>query len=165
MALDPAGSVGPAGWTTRADLLTRVSRGTLDTWTARGRLVRLHAGIYATPEAAGAWQVRVTAALAARPDAVASHGTALALWGLVDPPPGPLHMTVGPSAAGAGRRTWCSTAPLGRWGSSWPVDCRSSLSRERWSRPGAMPTEHRSAPPSVPRPSPPSADGTAPHGS
>ncbi|MGY1713676.1 DUF559 domain-containing protein [Geodermatophilus sp. SYSU D01106] len=93
--------VGPAGWATRAELLRHVSARTLSTWVTRGRLVRLAPGVLATPVAAQRWRVRVAAALAGR-GAVASHGTALALWQLLPPPPGPVHVTVadGRSARG-----------------------------------------------------------------
>jgi hypothetical protein len=66
-----------------------------------GRLIRLQPGVLATPEAARRWRVRVAAALAGR-GAAASHGTALALWGLVAPPAGPVHVTVEDSRSARG---------------------------------------------------------------
>ena len=85
--------MGPRGWATRAELLGRISARTLSSWVTSGTLVRLQAGVFATPAAAGRWRVRVAAALAGRGGA-ASHGTALALWELVTPRPGPVHVTV-----------------------------------------------------------------------
>ena len=93
--------VGPDGWATRAELLQRISPRTLSSWVTGGRLVRLAPGVLAVPEAAPRWRVRVAAALSRR-DAVASHGTALALWELVSPPAGPVHVTVGGSCSGRG---------------------------------------------------------------
>jgi very-short-patch-repair endonuclease len=93
--------VGPAGWATRAELLQRISARTLSGWVTGGRLVRLAPGVLATPTASRRWRVRVAAALAGR-DAVASHGTALALWDLVPPPAGPVHVTVADSLSARG---------------------------------------------------------------
>ncbi|WP_409329777.1 DUF559 domain-containing protein [Trujillonella humicola] len=91
--MDVDAVVGPAGWATRAQLLERISARTLSSWVTGGRLVRLQPGVLATPAAAGRWRVRVAAALSGRGGA-ASHGTALALWGLLPPPAGPVHVTV-----------------------------------------------------------------------
>ncbi len=99
--MDVDAVVGPRGWATRAELLGRVSPRTLSTWLTGGRLVRVAPGVLAVPAAAQRWRVRVAAALAGR-DAVASHGTALALWELLPPPAGPLHLTVGDSRSGRG---------------------------------------------------------------
>ncbi|PRY45720.1 uncharacterized protein DUF559 [Geodermatophilus tzadiensis] len=100
--MDVDAVVGERGWATRAELLGRISARTLSTWVTGGRLVRVQPGVFATPAAARRWRVRVAAALAGR-DAVASHGTALALWELVPPPAGPVHLTVedGRSARGS----------------------------------------------------------------
>ena len=94
MALDVASVVGPDGWTTWEALTARVDRKTVIRWTAAGTLVRLQPGVYATPTAAAKWRMRVEAAVLSR-GGVASHRTALALWGLV-PPGGPVHVTVEP---------------------------------------------------------------------
>jgi very-short-patch-repair endonuclease len=94
MALDVASVVGPDGWTTWAALTARVDRKTVVRWTAAGTLVRLQPGIYATPAASAQWRMRVEAAVLSR-GGVASHRTALALWGLV-PPGGPVHVMVAP---------------------------------------------------------------------
>jgi very-short-patch-repair endonuclease len=95
MGLDVEEVVGPGGWATRSRLLERVSGRTIHVWLRTGRLVRLESGVYATPAASHRWRVRVAAALERR-ESVASHGTALALWQLVNPPAGPLHVTVEP---------------------------------------------------------------------
>jgi very-short-patch-repair endonuclease len=103
MGRDVAAVVGPDGWITRTRLLERVSGRTIHLWLRSGRLVRLEAAVYATPAAAARWRVRLAAALEGR-EGVASHGTALALWELVAPQPGPLHITVEPgrSVRGSG---------------------------------------------------------------
>jgi very-short-patch-repair endonuclease len=85
--------VGPYGWATRQDLVQRVNRGTVDAWVEAGGLVRLDTGLYATPAAAGRWKTRVEAIARTR-RGVVSHSTALALWELVEPPGGPVHLTV-----------------------------------------------------------------------
>lgn len=99
--MDVDAVVGPAGWATREELLRHVSARTLSTWVTSGRLLRLQPGVLATPAAAGRWRVRVAAALSGR-DAAASHGTALALWGLLPPPAGPVHLTVEDSRSARG---------------------------------------------------------------
>jgi very-short-patch-repair endonuclease len=99
--MDVEAVVGAAGWATRAELLGRISARTLSAWVTTGRLVRLQPGVLATPAAAGRWRVRVAAALAGRA-AVAGHGTALALWELVPPPAGPLHLVVEGHRSGRG---------------------------------------------------------------
>jgi AbiEi antitoxin C-terminal domain/Protein of unknown function (DUF559)/Transcriptional regulator, AbiEi antitoxin len=66
---------------------------------ARGRLHRLWNGVYAVgrPELSreGRW---LAAALACGPDAVLSHGSAAALWGIREEQPGPIEVSV-PQAA------------------------------------------------------------------
>jgi very-short-patch-repair endonuclease len=94
VVLDVASVVGPAGWITWEALTARVDRKTVARWTAQGVLVRLGPGIYASAVLAADWRIRVEAAVRSR-SAVASHRTALALWGLV-PPGGPIHLTVEP---------------------------------------------------------------------
>jgi very-short-patch-repair endonuclease len=98
---DPAAVVGPDGWTTWELLTRQISPTTLRAWVADGRLVHLGPGRYATPAAAGQWRTRIDAALHAT-EAVASHTTALALWGLLAPPLGPVHVTVAVAASGRG---------------------------------------------------------------
>ncbi|SNS45847.1 Protein of unknown function [Geodermatophilus pulveris] len=84
-----------------SELLREVSRSTVRTWVATGRLTRLGPGVLALPAAAGDWRVRVAATSHGR-EAVASHTTALALWELAEHPPGPVHLTTGPSGSGRG---------------------------------------------------------------
>jgi very-short-patch-repair endonuclease/predicted transcriptional regulator of viral defense system len=93
MAWDVRAVVGEVGWITAADLHRRVSPRTVGNWVSSGRLVVLRPGVYALPSSAPAWRVRLGAALI-RGNGVASHVTALALWGLVEHPPGPVHVTV-----------------------------------------------------------------------
>lgn len=93
--------VGPDGWITYERLTAAVSPNTVHAWVQSGRLVRLEKGVYATPQAATDWRLRVEAALRNR-QAVASHATALALWGLVPVPVGPIHVSVGPGRSGRG---------------------------------------------------------------
>jgi very-short-patch-repair endonuclease len=100
MVLDVAAVVGPDGWITWEALTARVDRKTVARWTAQGRLVRLQPGIYASSALAGGWRIRVEAAVRSR-SAVASHRTALALWGLL-PPGGPIHLTVEPGRSNRG---------------------------------------------------------------
>jgi very-short-patch-repair endonuclease/predicted transcriptional regulator of viral defense system len=94
VAIDVVAAVGERGWITRPELLTSVSRQTVDVWVARGKLVRLQPGVFALPSAAGHWRPCIAAALAVRKAGVASHVTALALWELIEHPPGPVHLTV-----------------------------------------------------------------------
>ncbi|MCU1670719.1 MAG: uncharacterized protein JWP40_3646 [Blastococcus sp.] len=101
MARDPRLIVGDTGWIPASDLLAVVSRSTVRTWVAAGKLVRLGPGVLALPGAAESWRIRVAAALH-RGQAVASHVTALALWELVAHPPGPVHITVDPDRSGRG---------------------------------------------------------------
>ena len=136
MARDPRQLVGEAGWATVPELLAEVSRGTLRTWVAAGKLVRLRPGVLAVPAAAENWRIRVAAAVHGR-EAVASHATALALWELMPHPLGPVHVTVDPRSSGRG--------PVGvvvhRAADAYPDDVGStgSLSAppsERWWTPG-----------------------------
>jgi very-short-patch-repair endonuclease len=140
--IDVDDAVGPEGWTTRARLLERVSGRTIHLWLRAGRIVRLESGLYATPRAATRWRVRLDAALAGR-EAVASHGTALALWELADPQPGPLHITVerGRSVRGSGGVV-LHRAP-GAYADRRRVDGLPVSPVERavvdtWGRPGAL---------------------------
>lgn len=93
--------VGPDGWITYERLTTRVSPTTVRAWVKTGRLVRLDKGVYATVQAAANWRLRVAAAVRGR-QAVASHATALALWGLIPLPDAALHLSVGPGRSGRG---------------------------------------------------------------
>jgi very-short-patch-repair endonuclease len=100
MVLDVATVVGPDGWITWEALTARVNRKTVARWTAQGRLVRVQPGVYAAPAIAAQWRIRVEAAVRSR-RAVASHQTALALWGLV-PSGGQIHLTVEPGRSNRG---------------------------------------------------------------
>jgi very-short-patch-repair endonuclease len=100
VAHDVARVLGPEGWATWAELTGRVDRSTITAWLSSGKLVRPHPGVYASPSAAATWRLRVEAAVRSR-GAVASHGTALALWGLV-PPTRSIHLSVGPTRSGRG---------------------------------------------------------------
>lgn len=97
MTRDVKTVVGPDGWTTWDRLVGQLSPTTVRAWVAAGRLVHLDSGVYATP--AADWRVRARA-IARQRCGVVSHGTALALWGLVPPPDGPVHLSVGPGRSG-----------------------------------------------------------------
>jgi very-short-patch-repair endonuclease len=99
VAIEVAAAVGETGWIPVPELLTRVSRRTIGTWVAEGKLVRVRPGVVALPSQG--WRTRLAAALDGRL-AVASHVTALALWELIEHPPGPVHVTVELAASGRG---------------------------------------------------------------
>jgi very-short-patch-repair endonuclease len=101
VARDIAGIVGEAGWITGEDLFLQVSRRTVGTWLADRRLVRLRPGVFALPSSAQRWRTRLAGALEGG-EGVASHVTALALWELVEHPPGPVHVTVDLSRSARG---------------------------------------------------------------
>ena len=138
--MDVEAVVGPRGWATRAELLGRISARTLSSWVTSGTLVRLQAGVFATPAAAGRWRVRVAAALAGRGGA-ASHGTALALWELVTPRPGPVHVTVEDHRSARGspglvlHRNSAAYADR-RWVDGLPVTSVERAVVDAWGSPG-----------------------------
>jgi very-short-patch-repair endonuclease len=101
VARHPRGLIGQAGWATGSELLAHVSASSVERWLRAGLLVRLQPGIFALPAAANDWRVRAAAAVHGR-EAVASHATALALWGLIDHPAGPVHISVDPGRSGRG---------------------------------------------------------------
>jgi very-short-patch-repair endonuclease/predicted transcriptional regulator of viral defense system len=101
VAIEVATAVGETGWITVPELLTRVSRRTIGSWVAEGKLVRVRPGVVALPSAAHGWRTRLAGTLDGR-QAVASHVTALAVWELIDHPPGPIHVTVDLTASGRG---------------------------------------------------------------
>jgi hypothetical protein len=73
-----------------------VGRGAIAHRVASGRLHRVHKGVYLVGHAAAAPRARETAALiACGTDAVLSHRSAGAIWGLTRPWPGPVDVTVG----------------------------------------------------------------------
>jgi predicted transcriptional regulator of viral defense system len=82
-------------------LAAGVSNAAIGRMAASGWLIRLHAGVYAVAgrqlETHGRW---MGAVLAGGPNALLSHTSAGALWRIVDPIPGPVHVTV----AGGKRR-------------------------------------------------------------
>lgn len=93
--------IGERGWITGPDLLESVGRSTVRRWVDAGTLVRLAPGLFALPASEREWRVRAAAALHGR-DAVASHATAMALWGLAEHPPGPVHITVARGSSSRG---------------------------------------------------------------
>jgi very-short-patch-repair endonuclease len=150
MVLDVASAVGPDGWITWEALTARVDRKTVARWTAKGTLVRLQPGVYATSAAAEQWAIRVEAAVLSR-GGVASHRTALALWGLV-PPGGPIHVTVEPTrsnrrSAGVVLHRAHELHDAIRRVDGVPVTCVERTLVDTWGRPGnlALPAVRASA--------------------
>lgn len=81
-----------------------ISRATVSAWTRRGRLHRLHRGVYAVGHAAPSEHRRFMAAvLACGEEAALSHGSAAVLWGFLKPLEGPVHVT-SPSTSGKAQR-------------------------------------------------------------
>jgi very-short-patch-repair endonuclease/predicted transcriptional regulator of viral defense system len=143
MARDVAAIIGEDGWITRKALLDQVSRGTVANWLALGTLVRIDQGAYAVPAAASLWRTRLAAALRIRERAVASHSTALALWDLVERPPGALHLTVGPSSSARGTPGVVLHRSAGAYEERVRVDALAVTTAERslvetWGRPGSL---------------------------
>ena len=66
-----------------------------------GRLRRLHPGVYALPGVAQSWQIRLEAAARAC-DGLISHRSALAVWELLPPHDGPVHLTIDHGRSGRG---------------------------------------------------------------
>jgi predicted transcriptional regulator of viral defense system len=84
------------GVVTRAQLLALgLSTSKIGRWLASGRLIALHAGVYALGHAAlsqrGRWYA---ATVACGPRAVLSHGSAAALWELRGSQPRLFHVTI-----------------------------------------------------------------------
>jgi very-short-patch-repair endonuclease len=70
----------------------------------KGRLHRMHRGVYAVGHKGLSWHGRWMAAVLACGDgAVLSHGSAAALWGLLRPINGPVHVST-PSTSGRSKR-------------------------------------------------------------
>ncbi|SDF54488.1 Protein of unknown function [Blastococcus aurantiacus] len=130
MARDPARLIGEAGWAAVPELLTHVSRRTLTDWVAAGKLVRLRPGVLALPGTAADWRTRLASALHRR-EAVASHVTALALWELIEHPPGPVHITVGLQGSGRGPAGVMVHRAAGAWADRRRVDGLAVSSPER----------------------------------
>jgi very-short-patch-repair endonuclease len=142
MAFDVSAVVGPQGWVTSEELLTRVSPRTVGSWVAAGTLVRLRPGVLALPSAAQQWRTRLAAALQGR-KAVASHASALALWGLVPHPAGPVHVSVDTSMSARGSAGVVVHRAPGVHGDRRRVDGLAVTSVERsvvdtWSRPTGL---------------------------
>jgi very-short-patch-repair endonuclease len=143
MAWDVDVVVGPEGWATREELVRRVNRGTVDAWVAAGKLVRLQPGVFATPAAAGRWRTVVAAAARTR-RAVVSHGSALALWELIPPPPGPVHLAVdvtrsGRGSAGVVLHRATDLPDTVRRVAGIPVTCVERAVVDTWGQPGTPP--------------------------
>jgi very-short-patch-repair endonuclease len=141
MVLEVASVVGPDGWTTWDALTARIDRKTVARWTAAGALVRIQPGVYATPAAAAQWRIRVEAAVLSR-GGVASHRTALALWGLV-PPGGPVHVAVEPSrsnrpTAGVVLHRAVALPDAIRRVGAIPVTCVERALVDTWGRPAGL---------------------------
>jgi hypothetical protein len=70
----------------------------------KGRLHRVHQGVYAVGHQAPSWHGRwIAATLACGEGAVLSHGSAASLWGLLKPIDGPIHVSI-PSTSGRSKR-------------------------------------------------------------
>jgi very-short-patch-repair endonuclease len=91
--------------TTQQLIAGGMSRTTITAWTKWGRLHRLHRGVYAVGHRGlarqGFWMAAV---LAGGPGAVLSHLQAAYLWRLLEPKPGPVHITVSPTGGRAQRQ-------------------------------------------------------------
>jgi very-short-patch-repair endonuclease len=141
VAYDISALVGPDGWATWETLTARVDPQTVASWVGSGRLQRIQPGVYALPAAACDWRTRVEAAVTAC-RGMASHRTALALWGLL-PPGGPVHLTVDIRRSGRGtpgvvlHRTRELADPLRRV-DGLPVTCVERALVDTWGRPGGV---------------------------
>jgi very-short-patch-repair endonuclease len=98
--------------------------------------------VLALPDKATSWRIRIAAALHGR-EAVASHVTALALWELVEHPPGPVHITVSASGNGRGTAGVIVHRSVGAYADRRRVDGLSVSSIERavvdtWARPASV---------------------------
>lgn len=141
MAFDVPEVVGAEGWTSASALTAQLNRNTVGAWTNAGKLVRLEKGIYAAG-VAPEWRIRVEAAVRSR-NGVASHATALSLWGLIPPPPGPVHVTVATGRSGRGsagvvlhrsRDVFDAVRRVG----GLPVMCVERSLVDCWGRPGGL---------------------------
>ena len=114
MVLDVAAVVGPDGWITWRALTARVDRKTVAAQVvdSAGRLTSGSGpGVYRSSALAQDWRIRVDGRVSSR-SGVASHRTALALWGLL-PPGGPIHVTVEPGRSNRGSRASGSAPAAG----------------------------------------------------
>jgi very-short-patch-repair endonuclease len=142
VAYDVGSVVGPGGWTTWEGLIAQVDRKTVGAWTANGTLVRLQPGVYAASATARDWRVRLEAAVRTR-GGVVSHGSALALWGLLEPDDGSVHLTVAHTRSGRGspgvvlhRSQHVDDAV--RRVEGLPVTCVERAIVDTWGRPGRL---------------------------
>jgi len=75
----------------------------------RGHLHRIHRGVYAVGHRGLSWHGRwMAGVLACGEGAVLSHGSAAALWGLLKPINGPIHVSI-PSTSGRSKRQGIQT--------------------------------------------------------
>lgn len=86
----------------------------VDRRVAGGRLHRVHPGVFAVGHRRLSRKGRWMAAVLVRPDAVLSHWTAAALWGICEPRTGAVHVTTA--------KKWRSTEAIHRHRSSLPGD-------------------------------------------
>jgi very-short-patch-repair endonuclease len=106
----------------------------------RGRLHRIHRGVYAVGHRGLSWHGRwMAAVLACREGAVLSHGSAAALWGLLRPIDGPIHVST-PSTSG---RAMLRGIHLHRTPSLAEASPSSSYLPIRGGRRGSLLTTHR----------------------
>jgi very-short-patch-repair endonuclease len=142
VAWDVRTLVGEAGWITAAELQRTVSPRTVGAWVVDGKLIRLRPGVLAIPSAAPTWRTRVEGALE-RTDGVASHLTALALWGLIEHPRGHVHLTVDLTRSARGSAGVLLHRSKGIVAERRRVDGLAVTSVERslvdtWGRPGEL---------------------------
>jgi very-short-patch-repair endonuclease len=89
---------------TRQLVAAGISRSVVAKWACRERLHRVHRGVYAVGHVALSNERRwMSAVLACGEGAALSHASAAALWGLLRPVAGPVHVSV-PNANGRARR-------------------------------------------------------------
>jgi very-short-patch-repair endonuclease len=142
MAFDVPSVVGPDGWASWSNLTGQLNRSTVGVWTDAGKLVRLEKGVYATGGTAADWRIRVEAAVRSR-RGVASHATALALWGLLPRTGGPVHVAVATGRSGRGsagvilHRTRELDDAVRRV-DGLPVTCVERAIVDTWGRPGDL---------------------------
>ena len=85
--------LGPYGVARTSDLAGWADRHTVGRWVADGRLLRPHRGVVAAPECWGQWRTRALAGVLATGGTL-SHGTALAVWRVLEDDGGPVHVSV-----------------------------------------------------------------------
>ena len=117
-----------------------MNRNTVWNWADAGKIVRLEKGLYASPDGASTWRTRVEAVVRTR-GAVASHGTALALWGLAPATAGPVHVSVetgrsGRGSAGVRLHRSKDLFDAVRRVDGLPVTCVERTIVDCWGRPG-----------------------------